>query len=103
MPNLGAPEILIVLIVALIVFGPRKLPELGKSLGNGLREFRRSTGAVTDELRRGLDTPADGVAAPTPTLTAATVAPVAAVPAAQLTAQPTVTPSTPAPERGTQG
>ncbi|WP_421020947.1 twin-arginine translocase TatA/TatE family subunit, partial [Klebsiella pneumoniae] len=45
MPNIGAPELIIILLVALIVFGPRKLPELGKSLGNGLREFRRSTSA----------------------------------------------------------
>ncbi|BDP40849.1 Sec-independent protein translocase protein TatA [Deinococcus aetherius] len=70
MPNIGAPELLIILVVALIVFGPRKLPELGKSIGQGLREFRKSTGAVTDELRRGLDTTPD-VPAPAPTLPAA--------------------------------
>lgn len=89
MPNIGAPELLIILVVALIVFGPRKLPELGKSLGQGLREFRKTTGAVTDELRRGLDTtaPADGVPAPAPTLPAAAEAP-APVPAAQVTPAP---------------
>ncbi|EYB67490.1 hypothetical protein DEIPH_ctg040orf0059 [Deinococcus phoenicis] len=91
MPNIGAPELIIILLVALVVFGPRKLPELGKSLGQGLREFRRSTGAVTDELRRGLDTPApaDGVPAPVPTLTAAPV------PAAQVVATPAVPENTP--------
>lgn len=77
MPNIGAPELLVILLVALLVFGPRKLPELGKSLGQGLREFRRTTGSVTEELRRGLDTPAvpaDGVIAPAPTLHPAPVA-----------------------------
>ena len=40
MPNVGPMEIFLVLLVALIVFGPKKLPELGKSLGRGIQEFR---------------------------------------------------------------
>ena len=40
MPNIGPLEIGIVLIIALIVFGPKRLPELGKSLGSGIKEFR---------------------------------------------------------------
>ena len=50
MPNIGAPELILILIVALVVFGPRKLPELGKSLGAGLREFRKSTQGLKEEL-----------------------------------------------------
>lgn len=47
-----SPETLIVVgIGALIIFGPRKLPELGKSLGQGLREFKRGTAGLTEELR----------------------------------------------------
>lgn len=42
MPNVGPLEILVVLIIALIVFGPKRLPELGRSLGKGIREFRSS-------------------------------------------------------------
>jgi sec-independent protein translocase protein TatA len=42
--NIGLPEIAIVLIIALIVFGPKRLPELGRSLGRGIREFRGSIG-----------------------------------------------------------
>ena len=42
MPNIGPMEIAIVLIIALIVFGPKKLPELGRSAGNGFREFKDS-------------------------------------------------------------
>jgi len=44
MPNIGPMEIGIVLLIALIVFGPKKLPELGKSLGKGIREFKGSIG-----------------------------------------------------------
>jgi len=41
--NLGFPELVIIFVVALLVFGPRKLPELGKSLGKSLAEFKRAT------------------------------------------------------------
>lgn len=42
MPNVGPLELAIVLIIALVVFGPKRLPELGRSLGKGIREFRGS-------------------------------------------------------------
>ena len=42
MPNVGPLELAIVLIIALVIFGPKRLPELGKSLGNGIREFKSS-------------------------------------------------------------
>jgi TatA/E family protein of Tat protein translocase len=43
MGNLGWPEIVIILVIALIVFGPRKLPELGKTLGQSLAQFRKAS------------------------------------------------------------
>jgi sec-independent protein translocase protein TatA len=46
MPNIGPMEILVVLIIALVVFGPKRLPELGKSLGRGISEFK---GSITGE------------------------------------------------------
>jgi TatA/E family protein of Tat protein translocase len=46
MPNIGLPEILVVLVIALIVFGPKRLPELGRSLGKGINEFK---GAMSGE------------------------------------------------------
>jgi sec-independent protein translocase protein TatA len=49
MPNIGPLEIGIVLLIALIVFGPKKLPDLGKSLGKGIREFKGSLGGDDDE------------------------------------------------------
>jgi sec-independent protein translocase protein TatA len=42
MPNVGPLELAVVVIIALIVFGPKRLPELGKSMGKGIREFRSS-------------------------------------------------------------
>jgi sec-independent protein translocase protein TatA len=44
--NIGAPELLIVLVLALIIFGPGKLPEVGNALGRTIREFRRSSNEV---------------------------------------------------------
>jgi sec-independent protein translocase protein TatA len=50
MPNVGPFELAIVLIIALVVFGPKRLPELGRSLGKGIREFRGSvSGESHDE------------------------------------------------------
>ncbi|NWG12009.1 MAG: twin-arginine translocase TatA/TatE family subunit [Acidobacteria bacterium] len=43
MGSLGMQEIIVIFVLALIIFGPRKLPELGKSLGRGLSEFRRAS------------------------------------------------------------
>ena len=49
MPNIGVPELLIVLVIALIVLGPKKLPEVGKSLGKGMREFKDSIAGIGDD------------------------------------------------------
>ena len=50
MPNIGPLEIIVILIIALVVFGPKRLPELGRSMGKGIREFRGSiTGNDDDE------------------------------------------------------
>jgi sec-independent protein translocase protein TatA len=51
MPNIGPLEIVIVLIIVLVIFGPKRLPDLGRSLGRGMREFKDSvTGKDNDEL-----------------------------------------------------
>ena len=42
MPNVGPMELIVILAIALIVLGPKKLPEVGKSLGKGMREFKES-------------------------------------------------------------
>lgn len=50
LPNLGFSELLLILAVALIVVGPGKLPEVGKSLGKTFQEFKRATDAVKDDI-----------------------------------------------------
>jgi TatA/E family protein of Tat protein translocase len=48
----GAPELLLVFVVALILFGPKNLPKIARNLGRALEEFRRATRDVTDEIMR---------------------------------------------------
>ncbi len=55
--NLGFPELVIIFVVALVIFGPRKLPELGRSLGKGLSEFKRAS----NELKRTWEDEVDAV------------------------------------------
>lgn len=50
MPQVGPLEILVVLIVALVVFGPSKLPELGRQVGRGYREFRKFQQGIRDDI-----------------------------------------------------
>ena len=48
MPNVGPMELIVILAIALIVLGPKKLPEVGKSLGKGMREFKESLSGETE-------------------------------------------------------
>ena len=75
MPNIGPLEIIIVLFIVLVIFGPKRLPELGRSMGRGMREFKDSiTGKDDDEKK--------------PEITAAEQQPAPAPPAAQAPAPP---------------
>lgn len=49
--GIGMPELIVILVIALVVIGPQKLPELARSLGKGLAEFKRAT----DDFRQGID------------------------------------------------
>jgi sec-independent protein translocase protein TatA len=68
MPNVGPLELAVVLIIALVIFGPKRLPELGKSMGKGIREFRSSVSGNDDDEEEskpaeieGADQPAEPV------------------------------------------
>jgi TatA/E family protein of Tat protein translocase len=50
MPQLGPAEVLVILVVALLVFGPKRLPEVGRQVGRGLRELRKVQDTVRDEI-----------------------------------------------------
>ena len=52
MPGIGFPELIVVLVIALLVLGPKKLPEAGRSLGSGLREFKQSLRSASLEEER---------------------------------------------------
>jgi TatA/E family protein of Tat protein translocase len=48
--SLGMPELVVIFVIALIIFGPRKLPELGKSLGRSINEFKRASNELKSTL-----------------------------------------------------
>ncbi len=48
--GIGSTELIVILVIALLVLGPKRLPELARSLGRGLAEFRRATSDITEEL-----------------------------------------------------
>ena len=50
-PGIGLPEIIIVLVIVLVIFGPKRLPDLGRSLGRGMREFKDSVTGKGDDDR----------------------------------------------------
>ena len=55
--SIGMPELVLIFIVALIVFGPKKLPEIGKSLGKGLAEFKKAS----DDFKHSIQKEVDGL------------------------------------------
>jgi Tat protein translocase TatB subunit len=66
MLNIGTPELLVILVIALLVVGPQRLPELARQIGRGLREFRKMQDDVKDMVKLDLDdnTPATRSTAP---------------------------------------
>ena len=51
MPNIGAPELIIILVIALLILGPGKLPEVGASIGKSIREFRKASSDINDSVK----------------------------------------------------
>ena len=80
--GIGVPELILILVVGLIVFGPGKLPEMGRSLGKGIREFRKASNALTAAINAPEPPPApptaQTTAQPAQTVQATTEATVAA-------------------------
>ena len=101
MPNIGPLELVIILVIALLVLGPGKLPDVGAALGKSIREFRKASSDVQEAVNVSVDTsplpptPAAPPAPVAPAVPAATQAPAAtAAPVAPVTAPPAETAST---------
>ena len=90
--GIGVPELILILIVGLIVFGPGKLPEAGRALGKGLREFKKASNALTQALN----------AEPAPQQPQATAQPAATPQSAQAAAVEQEKPAQPAYQPPTQ-
>jgi TatA/E family protein of Tat protein translocase len=89
--SIGMPELIIIFVIALIIFGPRKLPELGRSLGKSLSEFKRASNELKstleeeirlDEQRANLEASKAASAAATPPAPVVPVEPAEIVPPA---------------------
>jgi sec-independent protein translocase protein TatA len=53
--NIGIPGLILILVLALIIFGPKKLPEIGRAFGQTLKEFKKSTRELTDDVMKDTD------------------------------------------------
>jgi len=49
--NIGVPGLILILIVALVIFGPNKLPEIGRAFGKSIREFKKATDGIADDIK----------------------------------------------------
>jgi len=87
MPNIGPVELVIILVIALLVIGPGKLPDVGSALGKSIREFRKAATDVQESVK--LDAPIAPAAPNAPAPTPAPIAPAAPTSAA-VVAAPTV-------------
>ncbi len=50
--GIGVPELIVILVIALVIFGPGKLPEIGSALGKGIRDFKKSFEGVDDDIKK---------------------------------------------------
>lgn len=50
LPSIGVPELILIMVVALIIFGPGKLPEVGKAIGKSLNEFKKASNNIKNEI-----------------------------------------------------
>ena len=66
--SLGGGEILVVLVIALIVFGPSRLPEIGRQIGGAMRELRKVQDTVKAEIAGVMDAPIEGTPTPAPSV-----------------------------------
>jgi sec-independent protein translocase protein TatA len=95
MPNIGPGELILILVIALVIIGPGRLPDVGAALGKSIREFRKASTDMAEATR--IDTsPLPPAAAPPAVAPPATAPPAAPVPNVLSNPAPANVPSTPA-------
>ena len=97
--NIGAPELIIILIIALVVIGPGRLPDVGAALGKSIREFRKASSDLSEATRVDTSPATPPAAAPTATVAAPSAAPAPTPePPSVTTSAPTVPAPVPMPQ-----
>jgi TatA/E family protein of Tat protein translocase len=96
--SIGMPELIIILVIALIIFGPRKLPELGRSLGRSINEFKKASNELRSTLEEEIRVEEQR---DRPTATASTTPPAATPPPVDATTVSRTTTTAPEPGTGT--
>jgi sec-independent protein translocase protein TatA len=86
--GIGLPEMILIMLVALLIFGPKKLPEIGRSMGKAIKGFQDASREFESEFKREADRETARLEEPTPS-----TAPVPAQPLAEAVAEPVVIPS----------
>ncbi len=64
MPNLGAPELIVILVIVIVIFGVGRLGEVGSALGKGIREFRRESSGADEDAKKEERKPTDSTTKP---------------------------------------
>jgi sec-independent protein translocase protein TatA len=62
--GIGVPELIVIMVIALIIFGPGKLPEIGGALGRGIRDFKKAFEGAEEELKKVTSNKTDGAEQP---------------------------------------
>jgi len=55
LPNVGVPELILILVIALVLFGPGKLPDIGKAIGKSIREFKKASTEIKEDIEKSVD------------------------------------------------
>ncbi len=96
--GIGTTELMIILLVVLLLFGPKKLPELARGMGRSIREFKKATSEIEEDIKTAIETEEKPVVAQTPAKAVTSVP--TETPDESVTSVPTETPDEPSRDEG---